>query len=87
VENRGEWVIAIEWRAKETSIDERNSGEWEKALRTLLNAGVSASRAAREVSQVFGISKKPVYSRALEWSGDARENERDSKNADNRDSD
>jgi 16S rRNA (cytidine1402-2'-O)-methyltransferase len=69
VENRGEWVIAIEWRAKETSIHEHESGEWEKALRTLLNAGVSASRAAREVSQVFGISKKPVYSRALEWSG------------------
>lgn len=65
-ENRGEWVVGVEWKPLETSIGERNSGDWEKALRSLLNSGISASRAAREVSQVFGISKKIVYARAIE---------------------
>jgi 16S rRNA (cytidine1402-2'-O)-methyltransferase len=87
LENRGEWVVGIEWIARETSAGERNSGDWEKALRSLLNAGISASRAAREVSQVFGIPKKPVYSRALEWSVENRTDANDAENAEKEDSD
>jgi 16S rRNA (cytidine1402-2'-O)-methyltransferase len=79
-ENRGEWVVGIEWIARETSNGDRSSGDWEKVLRSMLNAGISASRAAREVSQVFGIPKKPVYSRALEWSVENRTAANDAEN-------
>jgi 16S rRNA (cytidine1402-2'-O)-methyltransferase len=73
---RGEWVIGVELGAREASSGvSESSGDWEKALRSLLNCGVSPSRAAREVSQQFGVGKKPVYSRAVELAGD--ENERD----------
>jgi 16S rRNA (cytidine1402-2'-O)-methyltransferase len=64
-EIRGEWVIGLAFAAKVEPLPE-NSGEWAQALRCLLNCGVAASQAAREVSQVFGISRNLVYPRALE---------------------
>jgi 16S rRNA (cytidine1402-2'-O)-methyltransferase len=67
-EVRGEWVIGVAFSAaaRDSTPDGTGSGAWSKALECLLNAGVSASQAAREVSQVFGISRNAVYSRAVE---------------------
>jgi 16S rRNA (cytidine1402-2'-O)-methyltransferase len=63
-ERRGEWVFAVEFSAADAPAEGESAG-WEKGLRSLLNCGVSASSAAREVSQVFGISRKIAYSQAI----------------------
>ncbi len=63
-EIRGEWVIGVAFPARPESTEE-DGGVWEKALICLINSGISASRAAREVSQVFGISRNAVYARAV----------------------
>ncbi len=73
-EVRGEWVIGVAFGAAAPASDGIPS-EWPKALTCLLNSGISASHAAREVSQVFGISRNLVYARAVEWAK-ARENEK-----------
>ena len=62
---KGEWVIAIEpSQLLRQSSDDRSV--WINILQTLMDAGVSASRAAREVSQSFGVAKNAVYEAALE---------------------
>lgn len=61
----GEWVFALRFPPIVSSQSE-GDGVWEKALQCCLHAGVSASRAAREVSQCFGVAKNEVYKRALE---------------------
>lgn len=65
---RGEWcfLLSLEGRPKEESSD------WVKALHCLLDAGVSASEAARQVSQHFGAGKKEVYEKALVATGKKR---------------
>lgn len=68
---RGEWVFGIAFAAA-ADADDGIPAEWAKALRCLLNSGISASRAAREVSQVFGISRNAVYARAVEFANAAR---------------
>jgi len=64
-EIRGEWVIGLQILEDETRTSAKDSSDWDKALRSLLNAGISPSRAAREVSQVFGIPKNVVYAAAI----------------------
>jgi 16S rRNA (cytidine1402-2'-O)-methyltransferase len=64
---RGEWCFAIclpESEARDSDAQVESS-DWVKALQCLLNAQVSASRAAREVSQTFGVPKNRVYKEAL----------------------
>lgn len=63
-ETRGEWVIGVRFTAatSEATDDE----EWKRALGCLLACGVSPSRAARELSQVFGISRNLIYPAAVE---------------------
>ncbi len=71
---RGEWCFAIRLLAQESSgtSSGSESSDWVKALHCLLNAQVSASRAAREVSQAFGMPKNLVYEAALRISGKKR---------------
>jgi 16S rRNA (cytidine1402-2'-O)-methyltransferase len=64
-EIRGEWVIGVAFAAKSVLSGDRED-EWSKALICLINSGVSASHAAREISQVFGISRNEVYKTAVE---------------------
>ncbi|MGK5084078.1 16S rRNA (cytidine(1402)-2'-O)-methyltransferase [Bdellovibrionota bacterium FG-1] len=72
---RGEWCFALllsrsglaQMENERENIS--NSSEWVKSLKCLLNVRVSASEAAREVSQQFGIPKKQVYEAALKLSG------------------
>lgn len=59
----GEWCFAVVFPEVEKSSD------WVKALHSLLDAGISASEAARRVSQSFGAPKKAVYDEALKISG------------------
>jgi 16S rRNA (cytidine1402-2'-O)-methyltransferase len=75
---RGEWVIAVRFPALEpqpgahASADSRKKTIPEdsiKALHCLIDAGVSASEAARQVSHHFGAHKKTVYETALKISG------------------
>jgi 16S rRNA (cytidine1402-2'-O)-methyltransferase len=71
---RGEWCFAIvlpETQAGSGSHgpETGESSDWVKALRCLLDAGVSASEAAKQVSHHFGIAKNTAYSRSLELSG------------------
>lgn len=74
-DERGEWVIGVKIPYPEhktdaesdTDVDEGSAG-WRLAIECLLNSGVSASSAARQVSQVFGVAKNKVYSVALERS-------------------
>ena len=49
---------------KEPELEQ--SAGWVPALELLLEAGVSASRAAFQVSQKFGVKKREVYGAALE---------------------
>lgn len=66
---RGEWSLAIELSELEKSSPERAEAEnqaWKQALRCVLAGGVSASQAAKIVSQEFGVKKNLVYSEALE---------------------
>jgi 16S rRNA (cytidine1402-2'-O)-methyltransferase len=71
----GEWVVAVrfpELEADKTSQSGSKkviSEESIKALHCLIEAGVSASEAARQVSHHFGAHKKSVYEAALKISG------------------
>jgi 16S rRNA (cytidine1402-2'-O)-methyltransferase len=71
----GEWVIAVRFPALETektsqAADKKSISEDSiKALHCLIEAGVSASEAARQVSHHFGAHKKSVYEAALKISG------------------
>lgn len=65
-EIRGEWVIGVSAPGREESTAELNTSEWKKAVTCLLNSGISASRAAREISHVFGIPRNEVYPVAME---------------------
>lgn len=64
-ELRGEWVFGVYFPKHDMEAGEGSSEDWRKGLRSLLNSGVSTSRAAREISQVFGIAKKTAYSEAI----------------------
>ena len=64
----GEWAFAVRFPEREKSA-EGESSEWVKALRCLLEAGVSASEAAKRVSQHFGVAKKSAYDKSLELAG------------------
>jgi 16S rRNA (cytidine1402-2'-O)-methyltransferase len=71
---RGEWVFGVQLEASSSSalnskgnFDE--SSEWVKALHCLIDAGISASEAAKKVSQYFGVAKKEVYEVALQLTG------------------
>lgn len=64
-EVRGEWVIGVYFPERVAAADGEGNDDWRKGLRSLLNSGVSPSRAAREVSQVFGILKKIAYAEAI----------------------
>ncbi len=64
---RGEWCFAVrfpELKASESAVS-ANSSDWVKALECLLSAGVSASEAARQVSQHFGVARNEAYTAAL----------------------
>ncbi|MCM2324564.1 MAG: 16S rRNA (cytidine(1402)-2'-O)-methyltransferase [Oligoflexia bacterium] len=69
---RGEWCFAVLLAQKPTEV--RECSDWVKALRCVLDAGVPASEAARQVSQHFGAAKKEVYERALQLSGKKNSN-------------
>lgn len=60
---RGEWSFAVKFPKVE------ESSEWVKTLQCLIDAQVSASEAAKRVSQHFGVAKNVAYERALEISG------------------
>jgi 16S rRNA (cytidine1402-2'-O)-methyltransferase len=66
---RGEWCFGWEIpappEAEVTSAEQAADAPWRLALGCLLRQGVSASRAAKEVSQAFGVAKNLVYSVAL----------------------
>ena len=62
---RGEWCFTLYLQGN--PVEE--FPDLTKILQCLLDARVSASEAARQVSQHFGIPKKQVYERALELSG------------------
>lgn len=64
--NVGEWIFALRFVSDDETASDTDDVIWEKTLQCCLNAGVSASRAAREVSQSFGVAKNLVYKRALE---------------------
>lgn len=71
----GEWVVAV--RFPELASPDQGQGaskkqlseESIKALHCLIEAGVSASVAARQVSHHFGAHKKSIYELALKISG------------------
>lgn len=73
----GEWAFAADFSAQTRAADasSKNPNEvpgdagWEKALACCIEARVSASEAARRVSQHFGVARNLVYERALEVSG------------------
>lgn len=56
---RGEWCFATELPKR------ANSSDWVKTLQCLIDAQVSASVAARQVSQHFGVAKNEAYRMAL----------------------
>jgi 16S rRNA (cytidine1402-2'-O)-methyltransferase len=64
---RGEWCFAaLVPEAEPATRDSDESSDWVKALHCLLNAQVSASVAARQVSQQFGVTRNRAYAKALE---------------------
>jgi 16S rRNA (cytidine1402-2'-O)-methyltransferase len=65
---RGEWCFAVRF-APRAAPGEAESSDWVKALRCLLEEGVSPSNSAKRVTQAYGIGKKIVYEMALTLSG------------------
>ena len=61
----GEWTFAIWFKDKKNKQEEANSLDWVKTLHCLLDAGIGAPEAARQVSQHFGAKKRDVYELAL----------------------
>lgn len=69
---RGEWCFAIRFTAKNpTAVDAAvaESSDWIKALENLINSRFSVSRAAKKISQDFGIRREVVYEMALQILG------------------
>lgn len=66
----GEWCFAVEFPELEASgaLTGPQSSDWVKVLECLLDAGVSASGAARQVSQHFGAARNDAYETALQLS-------------------
>jgi 16S rRNA (cytidine1402-2'-O)-methyltransferase len=69
----GEWSFVVEFPALSTG-DVEDRSDWVKTLQILekfanSNSPITASEAARRVSQEFGVPKKAVYDRALELFG------------------
>jgi 16S rRNA (cytidine1402-2'-O)-methyltransferase len=68
-ERKGEWVVGFilnndnKSNSEDLLRDEERA--WRRALTLLIDAGVSASVAARQVSQGFGASRNKVYDAAL----------------------
>ena len=65
---RGEWCLIVRF-AVTTVLGPEESSDWVKALRCLMEEGVSASQSAKRVSQTFGVTKKIVYEMALSLAG------------------
>ncbi len=67
----GEWCFALNFSSQAEQAAEISLAEpaWRLALRCCLDAQVSASEAAKRVSQHFGVAKNEVYATALELSG------------------
>jgi 16S rRNA (cytidine1402-2'-O)-methyltransferase len=63
---KGEWCFAL--LLPDGAVASAESSDWVKALECLLDAGVSASEAAKQVSQHFGVAKNEAYDRSLELS-------------------
>lgn len=63
---RGEWCFAILFEDQTKVI---NSSDWVNSLEKLLKSRLSAPRAARQISQYFGIPRKTVYEMALKICG------------------
>jgi 16S rRNA (cytidine1402-2'-O)-methyltransferase len=68
---RGEWCFAVRFPEAVglDSVKSAESSDWVKALSCLLDARVSASDAAKQVSQHFGVPRKIVYQTLLKISG------------------
>lgn len=65
---RGEWCFAVDFGpSTQDGIYEKEA--WFRAVKCCLQAGVSVSITASQVSQEFGIPKKQVYQTALEFAG------------------
>lgn len=64
LEGTGEWVFGVE--VERIAKVEAESSEWHKTLECLIECGVSPSDAAKKISQCFGVSRKQVYSRAID---------------------
>ncbi len=67
----GEWCFALNFSSQASLTAENPLAEaaWRLALKSCLDAQVSASEAAKRVSQHFGVAKNEVYAAALELSG------------------
>ena len=63
----GEWSFGIRYPKLQENLNENS--DWVKALICLIECRVSASEAAKRVSQYFGVAKNLVYDRALKISG------------------
>ncbi len=73
---RGEWCFAVRFEGAGRSDrggggrgNEADEALWTKVMSCLIESGVSASVAARQVSQHFGAPRKAVYELALRMSG------------------
>jgi 16S rRNA (cytidine1402-2'-O)-methyltransferase len=72
---KGEWCFAVLFPESAGNSDASDdSSDWVKALHCLLDdkadsSSITASEAARRVSQIFGVGKKLVYEKALRISG------------------
>jgi len=70
----GEWCFAVHFSKPEPTevnyeLKAQEGSDWVKALRCLFDAGVSASEAAKQVSQHFGTPKRATYEAALQIFG------------------
>jgi len=63
----GEFLFALELKS-ENFTAELASNEWEKALGCALLSGSTVSEASKQVSRLYGVSKKVVYQSALKIS-------------------
>jgi len=70
---KGEWCFGLQIllkKGKEVEAEglENENFNWTKALQCLIDSGISASEAAKQVSQHFGVPRKRAYDQVLKIS-------------------
>ncbi len=65
---KGEWAFFVSVPEKYIAVvEDSSSTEWQRALRLLVESGVSTAECAKRVSQEFAVERDVAYRKAIEF--------------------